>query len=314
MAQSLTTGPDHAVIPQQDWVSIEPGAEVWYVFKYDFDQMDEAGPSQALVRLESNVEDSVSFKVWTPNDVHSWQDGLTEFQDFQPTGVGSKLSNDTGRDAHDKVLVWATGSEASETFYVIVKNERDTASYYQLTVRGDDVSFPAIESEAPTMAAEAVTAEPVAMSEPEMTASANLAQTAGSGPYDARAVSVDTAQLDPGETRWYTFEYDYDNSDDAGLPEEALVMLQMLAGDDFEFEVWTPAEVQHWINGTDDDQWDAVGVGSKLSGDTGETADEHTLIWAGSNAASDTYYIIVENHGEQPGEYSLTISGPTISF
>ena len=153
--------------------------------------------------------------------------------------------------------------------------------------------------------------------------SADLEVAHGSGPFDAMRVGEDAGVLAEGESRWYEFKYTYDNSDDADAPATVTVFVKGAAEDALSFEVWNPETVQHWVNQDDTDDWNAVGAGSKLSNDltfdnneqgTLSNPYENELIWVGSSAASDTYYVIVTNETGQPQQFELSITGSSIIF
>lgn len=330
-------GPDTALTPSGDWTVLEPGEIRWYTFHYDYDQeTDEA--TDSVVRLEVAETDSASFEVWTPRNVRQW---INQEDDWDPTGAGTKLSDVTDEDADDKILVWANRGSVSETFYVIVKNERSQSTHVKLTIRGKDVSFPSQLVEAVPVeqmvasehveAVETVTASPVevapvvatnaaaeaVVTEPQSVELA-LTVTGGTGPDDALAMSADTGELAPGESRWYRFKYDDGRVESDDTPETAQVRLRMEEIGCMAFEIWTPRNIQQWINNEDD--WEPVGGGTVLDYDANDgedddgKRDESTLVWLGSSTAPETFYVIVENVGNSSCSYSLTIQGPTVSF
>ena len=84
---------------------------------------------------------SVSFEVWTEDDVSRWQDGV----EFEPTGAGTPaftVEDDEDADNRDRAqLTWLGSGQATTTWYIVVENETNTAAPYRLTVTGPDVSF-----------------------------------------------------------------------------------------------------------------------------------------------------------------------------
>lgn len=326
------TDPYGATAPSADWVSLAPGESHLYTFHYDFDEGDENDEAnKAVVELEMATEESVSFEVWTADQMQEWANG----EDPDPVGVGSKKSNFTGNEDHDTKLLWANQTEASVDFYVLVQNEHNATSYYELEITGQSVSFPTAAAEAmPAADAEAAESEATAAestdteatdteaAESETAAAETTEQTTaagGTGPDDALRIPSDSAQLEPGETRWYalTYKYDEDRSDNS-----ALVELQMQDIGTIEFEVFTPDNVRSWQNGDEKyEEWSPVGVGSErkevINPDTEDEeirVDEDILVWTASGTGKETFYIIVENTTDQPRSYSLQISGPAVSF
>lgn len=306
-AQSLSpSGPNEAVAPSSDWVGIEPGESQWYTFHYDFDEDDSA--SQAIVELEMAVEDSLRFEIWTSEQLRQWSNG----DEVDALGAGSVSSND------DMILEWAGSAPASDTYYVIVENNRSIPSYYSLDITGEDVSFTtasfddmmsSVVNEEASVATDLADIQTETMA---LTVETGFAQDnrVGSDPANAMIPNSEWTELQPGESRWYTFDYDYDNSDDA-LPTEALVELEMGAENTVEFEIWTPDRLQQ--SATDEDI-EALGVGSVKSDLTGNDDHDTKLIWSGSAPASDTYYIVVQNKTDQPAYYSLNVSGDDVTF
>ena len=318
-------GPESAVTPNNGWNSLAPGESRWYTFHYDYDQIaDEA--TETIVELKSQYEDSVGFEVWTPRTVQHWING-DDTDTWNPVGGGSKVSEQTGEDSDDTTLLWVSNGSVSETYYVIVTNARDTESTYDLSISGVDISFPGLELPAANVVAMTdatpVTAMSAVMATESAALSADAAMDDGSGPFDAMTINEDTGVLASGESRWYSFDYTYDNSDDSDKAADVTVLVKGNTEDALSFEIWNPQSVQHWINEDDTDDWNAVGAGSKLSNDLGFDNNEqeslinpysNELVWVGSSRASDTYYVIVTNDTGQSQDFQISITGSSISF
>jgi hypothetical protein len=304
-------GPYSALSPSAGWTSLAPGESRWYTFHYDYDQMTDIA-TEATVELQSQYEDTINFEIWTPRTVQHWiNDDDTDT--WNPVGAGTKLSEQTGDDVDDNTLVWTSEGSVSETYYVIVTNARDT------------VSFPGLALPAATLTTETpqIVADDTVMALAAAAPSADLAVGTGYGPFTALAIGDDTGVLAAGESRWYSFEYAYTNSDDSDVPADVTVFVKGNTEDALSFEVWNPQTVQHWINADDSNDWNAVGAGSKLSNDIAFDNNEqeslinpykNELIWVGSSRASDTYYVVVTNDTDQSQSYLLSITGSTISF
>jgi hypothetical protein len=133
-------------------------------------------------------------------------------------------------------------------------------------------------------------------------------------------------QIEPQTSNWFKFKYDYDNSDSDNEPTQALVNLKMEQAGCVSFEVWTPGRLrdpQHadQEQNSRNDRVTPVGAGTPYSkgsvtvdGEERAQLDVLNLTWAGSATASDTYYIVVKNKTNAACNYSLSISGPDVSF
>ena len=161
-ADQPATVRDAAGAPMSGTVMIEPGATHWYKFKYHYDNSKKDNePTQALVLLKMSMPGAVSFSIETPGNLalpKEDSDGHLR----GPVGVGApmslKIHNHNGTatelandkknaDEHDmlqnwNMLIWSGKARTSETFYVVVKNNRTMPVAYKLTITGPDVSFP----------------------------------------------------------------------------------------------------------------------------------------------------------------------------
>jgi len=308
-AEIETTGPNVAAAPAGDWVGLEPDQEVWYVFNYDYDSSRDT-ISEALVELEMGSENSVSFEVWTAEQVEKWATGT----DFDALGIGARKSDFTGNHFHDTKLIWANGAAASERFYVIVKNDRDVASYYNLDISGTGISFPTV-AESPavdvaavdTGSADEILTESLGLVVEGVTV--EVPDLVGVGPDTALVATNEWTDLAPGEKIWYAFTYDFDQH--ASTPSDVLVQLEMGNENSVGFEIWTPDQVNKWGNGTD---FDPLGLGAQLSDFTLNDAHDTKLTWSSNTLSSDTYYVIVENQNATTSYFALDITGKDVSW
>lgn len=148
-------------------------------------------------------------------------------------------------------------------------------------------------------------------------------------------------QIAPQTTTWYKFKYYYsprnDDSDDEdnngdnddNEPTNAVVHLRMNVPNCVSFEIQTPERLDHpdrYAEGNKDDD-DAqtplrgpVGRGTPFAtnnhdDDSDEMVrDPSHLVWVGSAAATDTYYVIVRNRTNAACTYTLSITGPDVAF
>ncbi|RIK42757.1 MAG: hypothetical protein DCC55_07850 [Chloroflexi bacterium] len=93
-----------------------------------------------------------SFEVWTrgrlQNSQHDAKDRDSTNDKVEPVGRGTPFSTGSIRVDGEKqavvdaqTLTWLGSSEATETYYIVVKNKTHAACNYTLSIRGPDVSF-----------------------------------------------------------------------------------------------------------------------------------------------------------------------------
>jgi hypothetical protein len=156
---------------------------------------------------------------------------------------------------------------------------------------------------------------------PAQAPSTSVGQAAGplSGPI----------QLPAHGSQWFKFKYAYDNSDSDNEPTQAVITLQSDAPTTVGFEVWTLGRMRSPQRDNEDranDKVTPVGMGTPVIIDTireheadgtideEDVLDPQTLVWAGSQKASDTFYVLVKNTGDAPVNYTISISGPDVSY
>lgn len=120
----------------------------------------------------------------------------------------------------------------------------------------------------------------------------------GTGPADALMPAGEWMPLAVGQQVWYAFNYD-------GGGTAVLVRMGASPSGSAGFSVWTPENVAQWVAG---EKPDPIGSGatSDLFG--------NDLIWTGSFTFPGTYYVRVEQTGQTPGFYALSVSGKGVSF
>jgi len=123
----------------------------------------------------------------------------------------------------------------------------------------------------------------------------------------------EAVQLNPGETHWYRFRYVFDeNLDDEA--QNANVSLKMDTIGCATFDVTTSGR----LNFPFDDEGEWVGpVGQGTAFNTGgdpEDSNPAFLVWVGSAEASESYFVIVQHHGDSPCMYNLSITGSPVVF
>jgi len=333
-AGMVGTGSNRAMAPPSGAVDLIGLESHWYAFKYEFDSEEDEQPAEARVQLKI-LSGNLDFEVYTTDRFGPYED---DDDDPGPVGIGTSQyrgRNDDGNNVYnDSRLVWSGSARTTGIFYVIVQGRGS----YTLDISGMTVSFPQwtrdnrdafeSQSQAPlpienfgNIAQDEVSIvdshiEPSGSTIPQET---QMGEAPGYGPHSAITPTEGEVTLAPGEWRWYEFKYNYDNSDNENMPEHALATLKMEEADSIAFEVWTLEEVQLWSN---NEEFEPVGKGTpmltidrKSDDDNDELVeDEQMLAWVGSAKASQKFYIIVKNQSHRAASYTLSVTGPAVSF
>lgn len=178
---------------------------------------------------------------------------------------------------------------------------------------------PILMTAAPVLAEE----QPVPVPAVAATPASSFEQAGGptSGPIQIAAQS----------SQWFKFKYTYDNSDTDNDPTEAQVVLKTDQAGAVSFEVWTQGRMQHPQYDADDVDHEngkvtPVGEGTPVleeiirernddgTIDEENVFDEQTLVWAGSQKATETFYVLVKNTSDAPVTYTISISGSDVSY
>ena len=120
---------------------------------------------------------------------------------------------------------------------------------------------------------------------------------AGAGPASALSVPTVAQRLASGQRIWYAFRYAGDNS-----PIE--VKMQVTPPGAASFAIWTPGDVQRWVQGNPESP---VGRGAPKADTPGE------LFWTGAFSGSDIYYVAVDQTGPYTGSFTLQVSGSGVA-
>lgn len=115
----------------------------------------------------------------------------------------------------------------------------------------------------------------------------------GTSPASAVYIDNESHSIEGKTTRYFRFEYAGDNSP---------IEISLLNGADrgLAFNVYTPEQINEstwWL-------LPPIGRGTRL-----HLTD---LVWVGKFYAPGTYYVEVQNFGEQAQEYTMTIRGPSV--
>ena len=281
--------PGHAGAPSRDWISIAPGVDHWYAFR------DEGDRESIEIILDAEPNDRASFKVVTQEDIRRWRAGE------RLLGVGAGTQNDQ----IPGDLFWTGSFVKGDTYYVLVEGDNFIPSTYKLNISGQDVSFPTIIEPALTddvLRSElGLEVDNVGIVADVVAAAAGIAvELTGFSPDMALAPVGEYMRIQPGQTQWYAFR-------DEGDQTQISINVDAAPDNGVSFEIWTPAQLRKWAAG---DSFDPVGAGTK---NDNLKAD---LFWAGSFIKGDTYYVVVKHSGlsRAPTTYSVTVTGDDVSY
>jgi hypothetical protein len=118
---------------------------------------------------------------------------------------------------------------------------------------------------------------------------------AGSGPDTAIAPPGDWQPLGVGERVWYAFNY-------AGDKSQIDVKLEAEPENSANFSVWTPQDVKSWAS--------SGGVEKP----TGRGSPAHPHKWSGNFPTGGKHYVVVEQAGNKPANYMLTVAGKGVAL
>ncbi|MFN8490627.1 MAG: hypothetical protein U0350_23760 [Caldilineaceae bacterium] len=145
----IGTGTDNAGAPLDCWLALNAHQSHWYKFRYGYNSDQDDSPNQATVKLSMDTPGCVSFEVWTQERLNAAQNGVTDDdKQLGPVGTGSPeyaaIERDSTSDKNQNPakLIWVGSQTGSATFYVVVKNHREAACNYRLSISGFSVSFP----------------------------------------------------------------------------------------------------------------------------------------------------------------------------
>jgi hypothetical protein len=147
------TGLSTAGGPIAGSIHLDAQSNNWFKFKYSYDNSDsDNDPTDALVLLKMDKTGCASFEVWTrgrlQNPQHNSEDFDSRNDKIEPVGRGTPFNKGSiFVDGEEKAVVdaqtltWLGSSEATETYFIVVKNKTNAACNYTLSIRGPDVSF-----------------------------------------------------------------------------------------------------------------------------------------------------------------------------
>ena len=111
-------GPDDALTASQEYVSLAAGETLWYSFECAGDG------SQIEVWLNAEPDDSVTFSIWTEEQVKQWAAG----EEVEPVGRGTANAYEAGEQ------FWAGSFCTPGTYYVVVQNGSASGASFKLGI------------------------------------------------------------------------------------------------------------------------------------------------------------------------------------
>jgi hypothetical protein len=115
------TGPDDALTAGDEYVSLPVGETLWYLFECAGDG------SEIEVWLDAEPDDSVTFSIWTKEQVKQWAAG----EEVSPVGRG------TANDYESGDLFWAGTFCIPGKYYIVIENGSAADASFQLGISGD---------------------------------------------------------------------------------------------------------------------------------------------------------------------------------
>lgn len=128
----------------------------------------------------------------------------------------------------------------------------------------------------------------------------------GYSPASAAAPDTATHTLQPGQWDWYVFHTDSLNYA-ADMPQNATINVTLNEDGTGNFQIWNSDNLQQWTGGQ---SVTPVGQGTENKSDLKDPLH----FWSGGFTVNGTFYIVVQNKGNQPLHYSLQISSQNVDF
>jgi hypothetical protein len=202
--------PENALNITGNWVTLQPGASLWYGFQYTGDK------SQIQVILNDQGQSGLALGVWTPARIAQMEAG----QSVKPIGYGSP-----NKDVPAADLFWAGNFDIAAPYYVQVENNSSNSIAYSLSVTGSGVYM------LPGAATQPISAPATPLAPAPAPAPAG-----GSNPETALAITGGSTTLQPGASLWFNFQY-------AGDKSQIQVILDDQGQSGPVFGVWTPTQI-----------------------------------------------------------------------
>lgn len=147
-APMIGTGTDNAGAPLDCMLALDAHKSNWYKFRYGYNSDQDDSPNPATVKLSMDTPGCIGFEVWTQDQLNKAQNASSDDDKVGPVGSGTpeyaaiERDSSSSKNQNPSKLIWVGSQEGSATFYVVVKNHKDVACSYQLSISGFSVSFP----------------------------------------------------------------------------------------------------------------------------------------------------------------------------
>lgn len=140
-------------------------------------------------------------------------------------------------------------------------------------------------------------------------ADANLYPCPGNEPETAGPPYEEAVESFPGVWHWYRFRYQANPNRDEQA--NVVVMLKMERAGCVAFDVTTTGRLRTPF----DEDGSPIGpVGQGTPFDDGNQRHQRTLLWVGSSAFSESYFVVVRNRTDTPCTYTLSIEGEPVVY
>jgi hypothetical protein len=325
MTEKAGESPFFAMPISEEWTDLNPGAQHWYAFTYDFDET--YGPLEVLVY--ASPPQSAVVTIRNEDQARLWTQDGTEKHVGCCTNVNidNKVYDDEGEDFDvdkfygDKTvdapfMRWAANNLASGKYYIVVSPAAGMTEdiSYRLEVLGEGVFS---EQAMVEPAAEPAATLPAAAPAIE---AATQAARAGESPALAMPITTEWMSVEADAPHWYAFTYDADDtygpldlrvyaepakSAVVTVRNEDQARLWAQTGEHAHFGCCTNLNIDNKVYDNEGEDFDV----DKFYGD--ETVRAPYMRWAADDLASGQYYIVVAlAEGEQgPAMYRLELSG-----
>jgi hypothetical protein len=134
------TGPDNALAPSDEWISIAAGDVFWFAFQYRGHHVYEENEDEEEVAiwvaspveiwLDAEPDQDVAFSIWNKDQVRAWAQG----EEIEPVGRGTENENESGD------LFWAGSLGNPGRYYVVVEHQGTASGAFTLSISGEDVT------------------------------------------------------------------------------------------------------------------------------------------------------------------------------
>jgi hypothetical protein len=292
------TGPSDAMAPTGNYQHLNPGQEHWYVFQTTGQH---GSPSQALVTLAAQPNESAQFSIWTDSQLAKRATASNPSKDAPAIGQGTKLTYTSGAatlERYNGALAWTGTFNDPTKLYVQVQPTGMRSTDYLLNISGTALNFPTVG--VVTAAAPALSESPAPLVLPVTGPS-----QAGSSMSLAMVPTGAQMTVKPGQPHWYVINVPGNHDAHPAIVTELRAQPSGAA----KFTVWTADRLHaRAISSHPDKDGPPVGVSMVQTYKDGtQTLSRYggNPIWKGDARDAGTYYVVVETTGATPADYQL---------